>query len=466
MNRLKSKWNTLSIRWKWMLSASATIFLAFTAFSVILIIAMSQWMIQEERNTLSEVLTDLEDFYENRNPLVTINDINEGRELAEQIYERGQIIHFYNEDGYEIYQIQRSPSNYSVPFKRVEDTEIERTRVNGASILVGRTPVNSNGFNGYIEIIHPLNAYTAQLNYMIFLSLILLIAALLFSSFAAYILSGTFIKPVIQLGQTMKKTQQEGFQHQLPEPEHQDEVGGLIEIFNDLMTELEKNFAKQKQFTEDASHEMRTPIQIIEGHLNLIQRWGKKDPDVLEESLDISLQEINRMKKLVADLLMLSRADREMRTEDLQPADCSKILMNTVNKMQSLHKDRELEIKAEVGMAIIGAGHLEQVLIILIENAIKYSPDDQKVLITGSNLSSSYEIKVEDFGEGIPKENLPFIFDRFYRVEKSRSREMGGNGLGLSIAKRLLDLYRAEINIQSEPGHTVITIHLNTAKQG
>lgn len=464
MNQLKNKWNALSIRWKWMLSASATIFLAFTAFSIILIVAMSQWMMQEERNTLTDVLTDLEDFYENRNPLVTINDINEGRELAEQVYERGQIIHFYNEDGYEIYQIQRSQSNLSIPFKRVEETEIERTRVNGTSVLVGRTPVNSNGFNGFVEIIHPLNAYTAQLNYMIFLSLILLIAALIFSSYAAYVLSGTFIKPVIQLGKTMKKTQQEGFQHQLPEPDHQDEVGGLIEIFNDLMTELEKNFAKQKQFTEDASHEMRTPLQIMEGHLNLIKRWGKKDPEVLEESLAISLQEINRMKKLVSDLLMLSRADRDMHIEDVHPADCKKILLNTGQKMQSVYSKRYLEIKAEEGSAQIAADHLEQILIIFIENAVKYSPDDQKVMISGKNKEATYEVKVEDFGEGIPEENIPLIFDRFYRIEKSRSREMGGNGLGLSIAKRLLNLYGAKIHIQSQPGHTVITINLKSAE--
>ncbi|WP_404403323.1 ATP-binding protein [Jeotgalibacillus malaysiensis] len=464
MNHLKNKWNALSIRWKWMLSASATIFLAFTAFSFILIVAMSQWMMQEERNTLNDVLSDLEDFYESRNPLVTINDINEGRELAEQIYERGQIIHFYNDDGYKIYQIQRTQSDFSVPFKRVEETEIERTRVNGTSVLVGRTPVNSNGFNGYVEIIHPLSAYTAQLNYMIFLSLILLIAALIFSSYAAYILSGTFIKPVIQLGKTMKKTQQEGFQHQLPEPDHQDEVGGLIDIFNDLMTELEKNFAKQKQFTEDASHEMRTPLQIIEGHLNLIQRWGKKDPEVLEESLAISLEEINRMKKLVSDLLMLSRADRDMHPGDVQPADCKKVLLNTVQKMQSVYSKRSFEIKAEVGYAQIAADHLEQILIILIENAIKYSPDDQKVKISGKNKESTYEVKVEDFGEGIAEENMPLIFDRFYRIEKSRSREMGGNGLGLSIAKRLLDLYSAKIHIQSQPGHTVISIYIKSAK--
>ncbi|MFB1080927.1 ATP-binding protein [Jeotgalibacillus sp. JSM ZJ347] len=460
MNTLKNKWHALSIRWKWMLSASATIFLAFTAFSMILIIAMSQWMMQEERNTLSDVLSDLEDFYENRNPLVTINDINEGRELAEQIYERGQIIHFYNEDGYEIYQIQRSGESFSVPFKSVEETDIERTRINGTSVLVGRTPVNSNGFNGFIEIIHPLNAYTAQLNYMIFLSLLLLLAALLFSSFAAYFLSGTFIKPVIQLGQTMKKTQQEGFQHQLPEPEYQDEVGGLIDIFNEMMAELERNFTKQKQFTEDASHEMRTPLQIIEGHLNLIQRWGKKDPEVLEESLDISMQEINRMKKLVSDLLMLSRADREMRPGDFQPADCSKIIVETVRKIQSIHHNRSLEVNADDGLVQMDAEHLEQVLIIFIENAIKYSLEDQRVIITGHSRDSIYEIRIEDFGEGIPEENLPYIFDRFYRVEKSRSRDLGGNGLGLSIAKRLLDLYESKIEIESEPGHTTIIIQI------
>ncbi|WP_084218664.1 HAMP domain-containing sensor histidine kinase [Jeotgalibacillus alimentarius] len=458
MTNLKIKWNRLSIRWKWMLSASATIFLAFTCFSIILIVAMSQWMIQEERNTLTEVLTDLKDFYENRNPVITNNDIEEGRDLAEQIYERGQIIHFYNEDGFEIYQIQRNDSALSVPFKPVSETEIERDRLDGNAVLIGRTPVITNSFRGYIEIIHPLSAYTAQLNYMIFLSVILLLAALFFSSYVAFILSGNFIRPITTLGETMKKTQKEGFQHQLPEPEYQDEIGGLIDIFNDMMTELEKNFVKQKQFTEDASHEMRTPLQIMEGHLNLINRWGKKDPEVLEESLQISMQEIARMKKLVNDLLMLSRADRDVKASEVTPADCAAVIEKTITKMQSLHQQRKINSNIENGTALIEQDHLEQVLIILIENALKYS--DDQVTVSGKTNTSHYEVTVEDFGEGIPKDNLPYIFDRFYRIEKSRSRELGGNGLGLSIAKRLLDLYRAEIDISSEPGHTVIKIIL------
>ncbi|TFE03317.1 cell wall metabolism sensor histidine kinase WalK [Jeotgalibacillus sp. R-1-5s-1] len=457
MKKLKEKWLQLSIRWKWTFSAGASIFLSFSIFSVILIFAMSQWMLQEEENSVRSVVSDLEQFYQSRSPMITMNDIEDSRELAQQIYDQGQIITFYNEDGYELFTLQRrGEADISVPFVPVEDTVLSEERIDGRNLLLAAFPIESQGFNGYIYVIHPLDSYQSMVNYMIFLSIILGLGALLFSAVAAYFLAGKFIQPVTALGKTMKKTQQEGFQNQLMVPEVQDEVGGLIDIFNDMMKELEKNFLKQRQFAEDASHEMRTPLQIIEGHLALIQRWGKKDPEILEESLSISLQELERIKKLVNDLLLLSKADRDMIRENLTPLNPVDTIHDVCRKMKSIYKDRDIKCQAETAQIGIEKEHLEQVLIIFIDNALKYSPDGTPVTLTGEKAGDMYRLTIIDEGEGISEEHLPHIFDRFYRVDKSRSREAGGNGLGLSIAKRLLDMYKVGVAITSSSDGTKV----------
>ncbi|WP_227395377.1 sensor histidine kinase [Jeotgalibacillus aurantiacus] len=467
MKKLKEKWLHLSIRWKWTFSAGASIFLSFSIFSIILIFAMSQWMLQEEENSVRSVVADLERFYQSRSPVITMNDVEDSRELAQQIYDQGQIITFYNADGYELFTLQRrGEAEISVPFMPVSEPVLSEERIEGRNILFAAFPVESQGFNGYIYVIHPLDSYNSMVSYMIVLSVILGLGALLFSTVAAYFLSGKFIQPVTELGKTMKKTQQEGFQNQLLMPEVQDEVGGLIEIFNDMMQELEKNFLKQRQFAEDASHEMRTPLQIIEGHLALIQRWGKKDPEVLEESLSISLQELERIKKLVNDLLLLSKADRDMVREhpvQVNPAD---IIQTVCTKMKSIYPDRSITCQAEDAPIGIEKEHLEQVLIIFIDNALKYSPDDAPVELSGRKQNNRYEMIITDYGEGIPAEHLPHIFDRFYRVDKSRSREAGGNGLGLSIAKRLLDMYKVGVGITSSPEGTKVRMEFPIYTEG
>ncbi|PPA71826.1 sensor histidine kinase [Jeotgalibacillus proteolyticus] len=463
MKKLEDFWNRLSLRWKWTISGGATIFLTFILFSVILIIAMSQWMIQEEEASVEGILNDLSAFYESRGPGITLEDVYESRDLLEQVYEKGQTIRLYNRDGFELFTIQNETASLSIPFAPVTGREIERSRVNNHEVLIGRSPIRSQQFNGFVEVIHPLTRYNSMQNYMVLLSFILGLLALVVSGIVAYLLSGRFISPVVALGHAMRKTQKEGFQKQLDVPVVQDEVGGLVEIFNEMMKELESAFVKQRQFVEDASHELRTPIQIIEGHLSLINRWGKDDPSVLEESLGISIQEIDRIKRLVNELLILSKTDREVGIYPEAFAKPHSVLESALIRIQEIYPARELirNFSPDETVVKIDSLHLEQILIILVENALKYSPDSEPVTIETLLNGPVFEIAVKDRGAGIPKEHIPNIFDRFYRVDKARSREHGGNGLGLSIAKKLLDLYKAEITVESTPQKgTTMTIKL------
>ena len=423
MNRLTNVWNNLSLRWKWTIAGGASIFLAFTTFSIILIIAMSQWMIQEEESSVNAVLDDLASFY-NSAYMVTESEI----EFFDQIYEKGQTIRLYNQGGVEVFSIQSEGASLSLPFTPIHDRQINRTSVSNQDVLVGRSPIRSQQFIiGYAEVIHPLTRYQSMRNYMVLLSLVFGVGALLFSAVIAYFMAGRFISPVIALGHAMKKTQQEGFQKRLEIPVVQDEVGGLVEVFNDMMDELEATFMKQRQFVEDASHELRTPIQIINGHLSLIDRWGKEDPAVLSESLGISIQELGRIKRLVNELLTLTKADREVVFSANAHSMPHTVISSVVTRIHELHPDRiiHMNLAEKEAPVALEAHHIEQVLFILIENALKYSAFNESIEIKTVKINDQFSISIRDHGIGIPEEHLPFIFDRFYRVDKARSRDQG-----------------------------------------
>ncbi len=213
---------------------------------------------------------------------------------------------------------------------------------------------------------------------------------------------------------------------------------------------------QQKQFVGDVSHELRTPVAVIEGHLNLLERWGKDDPQVLEESIQASLQESKRMKHLIQEMLDLTRAEQVDLQYPDKTTDVNEVLNRTVNDMRMIHQDftityDDADLKPDTIVKIY-RNHLEQILIILIDNAIKYSTDRKEILVAAATEEDKVKILVQDFGEGIAPDEQDKIFNRFYRVDKARTREKGGNGLGLAIAQKLVESYHGKISVSSTLG--------------
>jgi two-component system sensor histidine kinase ArlS len=228
-----------------------------------------------------------------------------------------------------------------------------------------------------------------------------------------------------------------------------------------MMDELQLSFQQQQQFVEDASHELRTPIAIMEGHLSLLNRWGKDDPVLLNESLQASIQELNRLKGLVQELLVLSRADTVMQDHQTESVNPIQIIADVIKNYRMLYPefifDTQLLELTSVSITI-ARHHLEQVLLILLDNAIKYSALNKTIRIVGSIYNARVQLQIIDFGVGIHQDDLPFVFDRLYRVDKARSGGQSGHGLGLSIAQRLIEGYGGHVSIVSleNKGTTII----------
>lgn len=238
----------------------------------------------------------------------------------------------------------------------------------------------------------------------------------------------------------------------IPNLHRNDELGELAFSFNQMLDRMQGYIKQQKQFVGDVSHELRTPIAVIQGHLNLIKRWGKNDPQVLEESIDASLQEADRMKHLIQEMLDLTRAEQIDVQYPNAVTDVNNVLTRVIADMQMVHPDFQIRLDDDLPDHVkikMFNNHFEQLLIILIDNAIKYSTTRKEVIVSAALSNDHLHVHIQDFGEGIPAADRDKIFNRFYRVDKARTREKGGNGLGLSIAKKLTQSYHGKISVVS-----------------
>ena len=449
-HKLTSLVKTLPWQTKLVLSGSAAIFLTFFLFSFIEYHMVSKWMLQREESAVNKTLTDITTFYKQNNSLAA-KDIRKSVGFLKKMNTKDQLIRVYDQKGVILAADKNGEFSVLEPTPTIKQA-IESVSIEGNEAIVGRTPLVSKQFRGTVEVVRQLNDYHKLMNNLFWGMTIFGIGAILLSAISGYFIAQQLLKPVRELADAMKRIKKNGFQERMEiHPERKDELSDLTNVFNEMMDELERSFLQQKQFVEDASHELRTPVSILEGHLSLLNRWGKKDPAILDESLTASLGELSRLKKLINDLLSLTRAENyALLRED--KADIQTILHSLIKNLTIVHPDFQfhLEVEEKLPLIAISEQHLEQILIILLDNAIKYSPVHKTINVSAKVQDDKVLVSVTDKGIGIPKEHLQNVFNRFYRIDKARARVSGGTGLGLSIAKRLIEVYNGDISIDSK----------------
>jgi signal transduction histidine kinase len=241
-------------------------------------------------------------------------------------------------------------------------------------------------------------------------------------------------------------TNADDLSRRVPYTERSDEIGVLARSFNQLLERLERLFQTQQRLMADVSHELRTPLTAIRGNVDLMRRMGSTDP----ESLTIIQEETERMTRLVGDLLLLARADAGGLPLDMKRVELDTIFFEVYRQVNLMQAPVDIQVVTVDPVCVHGdADRIKQLLLNLISNAIKYTAPGGKVKLGLSNHNGWAHITISDTGEGIPEEDLPFIFDRFYRVDKARARSKGGVGLGLSIAKWIAQAHGGEINAKS-----------------
>lgn len=289
-----------------------------------------------------------------------------------------------------------------------------------------------------------------------------LILGLALSGIGAMYVSKNFIKRLRRLTTTMNEIKEKGINKRAEISDLNDEVDKVNIVFNSMMDELEEAFHEQSRFVSDASHELKTPLTALHGHLSMLKRWGKNDKERLEKSLDICLKEVERLKKLVNDMLLLSKAEKSVvdlnKVDKIDPV----ILVDEVieqyrflnpNVTYIVNVDENIRIKVE-------PNDFKQLLIIFVDNSIKYNnKENVEISISIRKEASAIKLEVKDNGIGIPKNEIDNVKKRFYKVDKSRVNN-NSFGIGLSIANRIVSNYNSKIYIESElDKYTIISVY-------
>lgn len=235
---------------------------------------------------------------------------------------------------------------------------------------------------------------------------------------------------------------------------HDSELGGLEAAVNNMLKRLEESKRKQIRFVDDASHELRTPIAVIQGYVNMLDRWGKDDPKVMEESITAIKNESEHMKTLIDQLLFLARGDMERHVIHKMPLDTNELMEEVAEESRMIDTAHEYTFETDGQPHTIFAdpAMIKQALRILTDNAAKYTPAGGSVKFRTFESGNHVYMEVSDTGIGIPNDELPRIFDRFYRGGKLRGDSNGGSGLGLSIAKWIVEEHSGTITAMSGEG--------------
>ncbi|MFC5700272.1 ATP-binding protein [Cohnella faecalis] len=455
----------MPVKYKLASLSCGLILLLFIGYSLIQYQLVYRFMMESEKDNFRKTANEVAGYFSEQERENNQEEWEENKRFLERLVRDNQLFRLLDENGKPLVVIARGIPGEWVPSGTTDKEAIVSFHHGEDHLLLIRSPVRTDGFRGTMELagnMESLDVLKDRLNRLMW---VCGIAGIIISAAGGLFIARQVIVPVKRLTETMGSIKKDGLHERVSYSNNNDELSRLSTMFNGMMDELENSFLGQRRLVEDASHEFRTPIAIIEGHLKLLKRWGKSNPAVMDESLDAALQETARLKSLANQMLELTRAESGVRRECGSAIDASEILEDLVKDYVMLYPQREFHTELAPGLSVsIDANHLKQIVIIMTDNAVRYSADSKPVSLRAFSDAGRAIIEIEDQGQGIPEDELPLVFERFYRVDRDRNRKKGGSGLGLSIAKSLTEAYDGTIGIRSRSGiGTVITISLPLA---
>lgn len=304
-----------------------------------------------------------------------------------------------------------------------------------------------------LQVGAPLQEATAALDALFYILIFGIPLAVILASGVGWFLAKKALSPVDIVTGLARKIEAGSLNERLDVSGPKDELGRLAKTFNDMIARLELSFKQMKQFTADASHELKTPLTILKGEMEIALRT-EKTVEGLQGVIKSSLEEIDKMIAIVKSLLNLARFDSRVRLPK-DNINLDSIVEERFNQTLPMAKDKGIDMfitKKENVMITGDKLGIGQLLFNLIYNAIKYTPQGGRIEISLEQSDNWAIIKVIDTGIGIAEEDLPHIFDRFYRVDKARTTGVGGVGLGLSICKEIAEVHSGKIEVESEAG--------------
>ncbi|MFY9152188.1 MAG: ATP-binding protein [Prolixibacteraceae bacterium] len=326
--------------------------------------------------------------------------------------------------------------------------------IRNKKIRLGQFPIRNNRGQKIGELTIAISEEESIniLNNLIWVLLISFPIVLLIQFLAASLAASKAIEPVHQLIRTTSRIGDSNISTRLTLPQHKDELYELTQTINELLARIEVSLIQQKQFTSDASHEIRTPLSAIRGTLEVLVR-KQREPKIYEEKISGIIKEVDRLDTLLEQLLQLARVESNKAVARNESIRLAPMVAVAARKWLLLAESKKIVINMNVPENISVTAdpiYMELILDNLLVNAVKYGNENGNVFVNWN--TDTKTLTIQDDGIGISKEHLPNIFNRFYRADESRSSIIQGNGLGLSIVKRLTDLQGIELTAESNPG--------------
>jgi signal transduction histidine kinase len=321
----------------------------------------------------------------------------------------------------------------------------------------------SDSKNGvHYQIWLSLHQITHLFKEIVLLVLIIMVIGLLLGIGWMTVLAKRLNRPLVELTEASKQINEKEnvtYHETLPVFDSPTEVHDMSIEFNKVLDSLNSQVIRERQFVSDASHELRTPIAGIRGHVKLIERRGDSHPEIIPTSLQFIDEESLRMQQMIESLLKLSRMNHA--ELDLAEHDVTEIVAKIVADYQPTIAQKIIFEQTDKIEAIFDEASLKQIVIALLDNAVKYSPKDSEIKLAVQKQAHRIRLSISDQGSGIPDDQKGNVFERFYRVDQARSQEIPGSGLGLAIVKELVDLNHGKIEItDNAPQGTIFNIYL------
>lgn len=285
--------------------------------------------------------------------------------------------------------------------------------------------------------------------------LVLLLAiTVIFAPLSGWFLANRALVPIRATARTAARINETDLTRRLDLAASELELAQLVQTFNAMLDRIEQAFQRQRQFTADAAHELRTPLSIMQTGLDVTLSQERSAAQYRGALQSVS-EEVQRLSQLANTLLMLARADSRELPLVKQPVNLTLLLDAVIDQFDTLAEDKMIRIQREIAVGLYVQGDEErliQVMVNLIDNAVKYTPEGGMVCVIARRDAPITRIIISDTGPGIPETEQTHLFERFYRVDRSRNRHQGGFGLGLAIAKQIVDLHDGTIQVISQPG--------------
>lgn len=305
---------------------------------------------------------------------------------------------------------------------------------------------------GVLQMARPMFETERALRVLLWVLLVAGVIVLAAAARGGVWLTRAALRPIDQITATAQSiVRAEDLSRRVPVPEPADELQRLTVTINELLARMEAMFVAQRRFVADVSHELRTPLAAMQGNLEVLSRGAARDPQLLQESLTDMRSEVNRLIRMVNDLLLLTQSEAGLQLRH-EPVELDSLIFEVHRELRPLAGGLQLRIGAIDQVVIYGdRDRLKQALLNLTVNALQHTPAGGTVTLNLGQEGGTAWMQVRDTGIGIEPENLPFIFDRFYRAERSRSRAVGGAGLGLAIVKWIAEAHGGTIEVESTP---------------